>query len=584
MRKIISCSAACVVSMAVLFLFACPKKELVIKQAPVPVTDLIKEQVEIIGEPRIERVSEHVWAAISYDLASVVLINTNDGVVIIDPLMSPLKARSAKEAFEKAGAPGGKVRAIIYTHSHADHIGGASVWADDGVQIWATDTFQDHLLKQYQKFLPAETMRGRRQSGYNISKEDLPVMGIGPRQDMDAAMNSGVRLPTHTFSGARMLTIGGLEIELNEAPGETHDQLFVWVPADKTLIAGDNFYFTFPNLYTIRGSSPRPVDEWIISLDKMRMKEPEHLIPNHTRAVHGRDDILAALTNYRDAIQWVRDETVRGANKGMDVDELAATIKLPPRLADLPYTREFYGQVDWSVRAIYTNNLGWFDGRAETLYPLERPDSAAREVKLMGGPDKVMNEAEGALQADDAKWAIHLLAKLKDSGLFADSELLDDKLVLAYEALAARTHNLNGRGYLLQSAYELKHGVEKPTDAKLDPEMVQSLPLESIFSIMVTRLIPEKTMDVHESVCFIFPDEDKKIFFTIRYGIGEMSIDKPLPGTPEPVATLITSGKIYRKIAVENMNPALPLAKGELKIEGSWLKFVEFLGMFDRPQ
>ncbi len=584
MKNSIGFARASMPILVVLFLFACPEKAPEVKHTPAPVPELIKEQVEIIGSPRVERVSEHVWAAISYDLASVVLINTDDGLVIVDTTMSPPKALAVKEAFAKAGAPTGKVRAIIYTHSHADHFGGASVFADEGVQIWATEAFTGHLLKQYEKFLPIENMRGKRQAGIDVSFDVVPVMGIGPRQDIDAAINSGVRLPTHTFTGVKSLTIGGLEIELNEAHGETHDQLFVWVPADQTLIAGDNFYFTFPNLYTIRGTSPRPVDEWILSLDKMRMKEPEHLIPNHTRAIHGRDEILEALTNYRDAIQWVRDETVRGANKGMDVDALAASIKLPPRLADLPYTKEFYGQVDWSVRAIYGNNLGWFDGRPEALYPLERGDSAAREVKLMGGPAKVMAEAGKALAADDSQWAMQLLAKLKDSGLFADAKLLDEKLILAYEKLAAKTYNLNGRAYLLQSAYELKHGVKEPGQAKLDHEMVASLPLESIFSIMVTRMIPEKTMDVHESVCFIFPDEDKKIFFTIRHGIGEVSIDKPLPGTPEPVATLITDGQTYRKIAVENMNPAGPLAKGELKIEGSWLAFVEFLGMFDRPK
>jgi alkyl sulfatase BDS1-like metallo-beta-lactamase superfamily hydrolase len=92
---------------------------------------------------------------------------------------------------------------------------------------------------------------------------------------------------------------------------------------DQTLVAGDNFYWSFPNIYTIRGTSPLPVDAWIESLDTMRRLAPEHMIPNHTRAVHGRLEINRILTDYRDAIQWVRDAVVRGANMGLDLDTLA---------------------------------------------------------------------------------------------------------------------------------------------------------------------------------------------------------------------------------------------------------------------
>ena len=54
-------------------------------------------------------------------------------------------------------------------------------------------------------------------------------------------------------------------VELVEAHGETDDQLFVWLPDQKVLLPGDNLYHAFPNLYTIRGTKPRPVDAWIDS-------------------------------------------------------------------------------------------------------------------------------------------------------------------------------------------------------------------------------------------------------------------------------------------------------------------------------
>ncbi len=314
-----------IVVLSLLFCTSCAYKVQPVKES-LSSPDLLKKHCELIGPPRVERISEHVWVAIGYDLANEILIHTPEGNVIIDPLMSPKRGEAARKDL-LASAPEGPIKAIIYTHSHIDHIGGASIWMDDNPQIWATDNFIEHFYKQYQVFLPIETIRGRRQFGDHASLQDLPCNGIGRRTDIKAAQEgAGIRLPTQTFSGSKTLIIGGVEIEMIEAHGETHDQLIVWIPKDRTVIAADDFYWTFPNLYTIRGTSPRPVDDWIKSIDKMRRLKPEHLVPCHTIPVAGEQEISTILTNYRDAIQWVRDEVIRGANKGYDLDTIAENI------------------------------------------------------------------------------------------------------------------------------------------------------------------------------------------------------------------------------------------------------------------
>ncbi len=552
-------------------------------EKPLKGTLLLQKHCELIGAPRVERISEHVWVAIGYDLANVILVHTQEGNVIVDPLMSPKRGEAARKDL-LANAPRGPIKAIIYTHSHIDHIGGASIWMDDNPQIWATNNFVDHFYKQYQVFLPIETIRGRRQFGDHASLGDLPCNGIGRRADIKAAQTGGgIRLPTQTFSGAKTLRFGGLAIEMIEAHGETHDQLMVWIPQDRTLIAADNFYWTFPNLYTIRGTSPRPVDDWIRSIDKIRGLKPEHLVPCHTIPVEGEHEINEILTHYRDAVQWVRDEVIRGANKGYDLETIAQNITLPPHLKGLHYTEEFYGQIDWSAKGIYTSNLGWFDGRPDKLYPMNVREASAREVALMGGPEKVMEMAERALQESDCRWAIHLLAKLADSGtLGADrDESLKEKLATAYEKLAQTLYNLNGRGYLLEAAYEIRHGIEKPAPPNLDETVVAHIPLETIFNIMTTRLIAESSMEIHETVYFVFPDERKRFIVTIRHGIAEVVEGDPLPGTPEPVATLTCDALTYRKMAAKLMSPIGALASGKITIQGSWIRFLAWNSRFN---
>ncbi|MEW5913445.1 MAG: alkyl sulfatase dimerization domain-containing protein [Thermodesulfobacteriota bacterium] len=536
---------------------------------------------DAVGQPRVERISQHVWAALGFDLANVVLIQTPQGNVIVDTAMSPARAQEIKKALEAKAGPG-PVIAVIYTHSHIDHVGGAAVFAAPGVPIWASAALPEHLLKQYSLFLPIESVRGSRQFGRRVGLADLPCSSIGRRPDLKAAAQSGMLLPTHTFRGRQTLDFGGFKLELVEAHGETHDQLLVWVPADKTIVAGDNFYWTFPNLYTIRGTSPRPISEWIASLDRMRRLAPEHLIPTHTKPLHGAAAINAALTNYRDAIQWVRDQVVRGANQGRDLDTLAENIKLPPHLAELPYLKELYGQIDWSVRAIYTNNLGWFDGRADRLYPLPKAQAASREVQLMGGPAKVMDLARQALAKGDTRWAVHLLAKLADSGLMQDqAAALRDLQAQAYQGLAATVFNTNGRAYLLETVQELRQGLVQPAKAHMDPRMVQQVPLEAIFRVLPSKLKLNQAMDVHESLVFVFPDVKERFVVTLRRGVVEVVQGEPLPGTPPPVGVVTIQARDYRRMIFGLEGPLALYAKGKVSVQGSWLKVLAFLRRFE---
>ena len=67
--------------------------------------------------------------------------------------------------------------------------------------------------------------------------------------------------------------------------------------------------------------------------------------------------------SHRDGIQFVHDQTLRYINKGYDVDRVASLVKVPPALAEHPYLLEFYGSVDWSVRAVFSHYLGCSQSR-----------------------------------------------------------------------------------------------------------------------------------------------------------------------------------------------------------------------------
>jgi len=530
-----------------------------------------------VGEGRVEEVAEGVFVAIGYDLANTVLVKTADGNVVVDVSMSPARAREVKAAL-MVRAPG-PTRAIVLTHSHIDHVGGASVWMEEGTKVWATDAFTDHFFKQYGVFREAESRRGRRQFGQDVGEDALPCSALGRRPSIDDALEVGVRMPTDTFSGQARFEVGGVTFELFEAHGETHDQLFVWLADRKVLMCGDNYYAAFPNLYTIRGTSPRPVKAWIASLDQMRALEPEMLVPSHTTPVRGAALIQTQLTDYRDAIQWIRAEVIRGANAGVSVDELAATVGLPAHLRAQPAVEELYGQVDWSVRAIYDGELGWFDGRAETLYPLAPADEASRTVALMGGPEAVRKAVAEAQASGEHRWALHLVALLRRSG--DQGADLDGLEVASLRALGGSVVNTNGRGYLLQRAMELSgqaHPTGKPT---LDDAMVDAIPLDLIFEVMSSRLIPARSLEAHETVMFEL-GEDEPVVLTVRHGVAEVRRGAALPRTPEALAVVKTDGRTWRRIALGVESPAEAVARGALVVEGDRAGFLRFVQRFER--
>ena len=551
------------------------------RQKPTPEI-LEKRCKEMFGTPRVEEVASGVFVAIGYDLANVIWIQTADGHVVIDTGMSKPRATEIRTALEQKSK--GTVKAVIYTHSHLDHVGGTSVFADEGAEIWATENFTKHFFKQYGVYRPRDAAGAARQFGQHVSLDLLECSSLGKRTDIDLALDTGMRMPTHTFTKFKAFEVGGVQIELFEAHGETHDQLFVWLPQKKVLMPADNYYSAFPNLYTIRGAKPRDVTQWINSLDQMRRLRPEVLVPSHTLPVIGADNVQNALRDYRDGIQWVRDSVIRGVNMDMTPDDLVRTIGLPPHLVKNENLQEIYGQLDWSIRGIYSNNLGWFSGRTERMYPLLNFEKEQREIKLMGGVDAVWAKAKEAMAAGDYSWAGSLIGKLRDSELVPDdrqAELRKDEAAV-YRSLAEGIANTNGRAWLFQVAHEIDNGKPKFRQPKLDEDFMRAMPISLIFDVLPTRLIPEKTIDLHQSLAFEFTDTNEKITVTIRRGVAEVVYGERLPGTPDPVATLRTTTMLWKKLSSEQINTVQALTSGDFKVEGDALAIQTFFSNFRR--
>jgi len=79
--------------------------------------------------------------------------------------------------------------------------------------------------------------------------------------------------------------------------------------------------------------------------DMMRNYNPEYLVPGHGQIVAGAQNVATMLTNYRDAMQYVQDQSIRLMNMGYTPDEIAETVKLPEAVQVEPWGIEYYGNV-----------------------------------------------------------------------------------------------------------------------------------------------------------------------------------------------------------------------------------------------
>ena len=434
--------------------------------APPSVHPSLWRQSMLAAKQGLYEVVEGIYQVRGLDLSNISFIETDTGVIVIDPLVSTEVAAAALKLYRENRGGDRPVVAVIYTHSHVDHFGGVlgvtnQQDVDDGnVSVLAPEGFVEHAI---QENVYAGTAMARRASymyGTVLERGPRGQVGCGlgqtPSTGEVALINPTV---TITTTGEKH-TIDGLEIEFQMAPGtEAPAEMHFYFPRYRALCMAENATHNLHNLLTLRGALVRDPHVWSGYLTEAIDHFTDNVdvaFASHHWPTWGRERVIEFLFTQRDLYAYLHDQTLRLLNQGYTGAEIAEQFQMPPVLENAWHTHGYYGSVSHNVKAIYQRYMGWFDGNPARLWPHPPEALAKRYVDALGGIDRVVELAQKAFDEGDFRWAATLL----DHATFADAEHPKVRELYAdtLEQLAYGAENATWRNFFLSGATELRDG------------------------------------------------------------------------------------------------------------------------------
>lgn len=342
--------------------------------------------------------------AVVESFSHVVAFRTDDGLVLFD----------ASSAFTGAGVTASlrgwaddPVHTLVYTHGHVDHVGGSGALVADG-----DERGHDRPRVVGHANIDARFDRYRRTDGWNLA---VNRRQFGP--GTFGASESGVQprfLPddtlgcTDTYEDRLNVSVGGLDVHLHHARGETDDHTWAWIPDRRAVAVGDFVAWVFPN-----AGNPQKVQrypgEWARALREMLALEPELLLPAHGLPVVGRERVATVLGDLAGALEGLVHDVLEGMNAGATLDEIVHHVRVDPDQLQRPWLRPVYDEPEFVVRNIWRLYGGWWDGDPSQLKPAPLDALAAELVGLAGGAARVAERARSLSEAGDHRLASHLV-------------------------------------------------------------------------------------------------------------------------------------------------------------------------------
>ena len=465
------------------------------EKAPATVDPSLWRQSRLNMHHGLFEVVPGVYQVRGLDIANMTLIEGDKGVIVVDTLTSIEGARAAMELyFQHRGKK--PVAAVIFTHTHTDHWGGARGVLDDamlaaGVPIIAPNFFMEHAVSENIIAGPAMLRRAQYQFGPFLAKGVRGQVDCGLGKTMAAGGVALLRPTDLIIATGDKRVIDGVEFEFQMAPNsEAPAEMHFFIPRYKLLNLAENCTHNFHNLLPFRGADVRDALAWSKYLGEalqMWGGKAEAMCGQHHWPVWGKERIDTMIRQQRDLYKYAHDQTIRLMNHGLNAAEIAETIRLPQSLEGAWHGRGYYGHIRHNVKAIYQKYLGWYDANPVNLDALPPIAAGKKYVEYMGGADAILKRAT----ADFAKGEFRFVAQAVSHLVFAEPDNQAARALLAdtFEQLGYAAESSTWRNAYLFGAQELRQGMPKtPPRSPMPRETLAALRTEQLWDVLGVRL------------------------------------------------------------------------------------------------
>jgi alkyl sulfatase BDS1-like metallo-beta-lactamase superfamily hydrolase len=532
------------------------------------------------------KVVDGIYQVRNIDLANITFVRGKTGWIVIDPLTSQ---ETAKVALDLINAKVEKlpVTGVIFTHSHVDHFAGLRAVADEKdvrsgkLPLIAPEGFMEEAISE--NVFAGNVMSRRASFMYGNLLPKNPRGNVGGGLGLTTAAGTITLFEPNKYikKTGEKLTVDGIDIVFQMAPGtEAPAEMLFYFPQFKALDLAEDANHTLHNILTLRGAKVRSAQKWAEYLGEtidMWGKDAAVSFGSHQWPQWENANVMKHLEKQHDLYKFINDQTLRMANEGLTMHEIAEKFQLPDSLGKEFYDRGYYGVLKHNVRATYQLYLGWWDANPADLDPLPPVDESKKYVELIGA-DKMLQGAKAAYDKGEYRWS----ATLSNKVVFAepDNKKARDLEAAALEQMGYQAESGPARNFYLTGAQELRGGITKAaTPNTSSPDIIRGMTTQMFMDFLAIHLDGLKAGDKRYAFNVNFPDTKEKFTLTMTNGVLTYGADRQLDKAD---ASVTLDRATLNDIALGKLKLGNLADSGKATIDGDAAKFKDMLSMFDK--
>lgn len=529
------------------------------------------------------KVRDGIYQVRGTDLSNITFIRGKTGWIVYDVLITKEAAEISTRFFLEHVPEGGElpIVAMIYSHSHVDHFGGARAIQEmyPDVAVFGSHNITKEVVDENVLAGNAMSRRSAFQYGSTLGASETGIVDAGLGKGVSTSSPEYGKgevtyvTPGYTFNAEAKyehFKVDGLEMIFMDTSGtEAPSGMVTYIPSMQALWTGEMTYHGMHNIYTLRGAKVRDALKWSKDLNEMLIHwgdDVQVLFGSHSSPVWGNSDVQEFLKLQRDNYGFIHNQTLRLANNGVVIQDIGDAVidYLPESLRLSWHTNGYHGSYSHNAKAVYNMYLGYFDMNPANLNPLPTHPEAQKFVDYMGGSDKILAKAETDFAQGEYRFVATVLNKVVQAE--PDNSAARALLADTYEQLGYQSETMGWRNAYLTGAQELRIGTQPGIPKTASADVLAEMTVTNLLDYLAVKVDARQAQHLPFSLNLVVPDIDQIHYVEMSNGnLNNGLVDKVKVAD----ATLTLDKTDITAMLLGKTDMQQLLSSGKAKLEGN---------------